>query len=500
MTLTPDQVAWQAVVAEFLPRARRWPSPLTLAQQLDHTVRRTPALDLVDSALVDVANGACERLMVFMPPQEGKSETVSRRFPTWLLSHDRNLRIGIASYELETAMRWGRTIRDDARTFDGTDDQVDLGIRLSADSQAAGRWNLQGGRGGVRCVGIGGALTGWPLDVLIIDDPVKGPEQAHSETYRQRAKDWWQAVARTRLAPGAAVVLVMTRWHEDDLAGWLLADGQDGPWRVISIPARAEQGDVLGRQPGEYLTSARGRTVEQWQRIERGSGPYVWGALYQQHPSPAEGNVFKRLWWRYWRPAPQLGFTSERIDCAGTIWQLNDCWRFGTVDLAASTKTSADWTVIAAWALTLDGDLVLLDRSRVRVDERGHFAAAIPLVERWGLDTLFIEASQFGTTLVRDATRAGVPISPLQADSDKLTRALPYSSRVAAGRVWLPAGQAWTQQWVDEHASFPGGRHDDQVDVGAYATRIAVTAWTPTSGRTTPAPAEHEINLMTVPM
>lgn len=319
---------------------------------------------------------------------------------------------------------------------------------------------------------------------LIIDDPIKDLSAAQSEAYRKRCRDFWQGVAIPRLGPGAKCLLVQTRWHESDMAGWLLAsDGEGnrskgGRWQVVSIPAQAEDdNDVLGRRSGEYMVSARGD--RDWPAIKKSTGTYVWASLYQQRPAPAEGGLFKRLWWRYWSPAPRLSYGSERLDLAGRIFNLSECWRFITGDLAASTRTSADYTVAAAWALTLDGDLVLLDYERARVGEANHYDLFRPLADRWRVDTAFVEATQHSMTLTAEATRSGLHVTPLKADADKFSRALPYSARASAGRVWLPAGSPKVDAFVTEHASFPNGSHDDLVDVGAYAVRVAITQWAP---------------------
>lgn len=335
---------------------------------------------------------------------------------------------------------------------------------------------------------------------LIIDDPIKDLEQAQSAVYRERFQRFWQGVAVPRLGPGARAVLISTRWHEEDAAGWLLqSEGRKedgGRWTVINIPAQAEVGedDPLHRQPGEYMISARGN--RDWEGIKKSVGSYVWAALYQGRPAPAEGGLFKRLWWRY------HSTVGNRMHLGGREYDLRDCWRFATVDLAASTRTSADFTVIAAWARTVGGDLVLLDLVRARIGEEQHFAQARPLVQRWSLDTVFVEASQYGTTLVREATQENVPITPIQAESDKFSRALPYSAWVSSGRVWLPANRPhWLDAWVTEHASFPAASHDDTVDVGSMAVRVAVTKWTPPPA--TPASrtsSSGEVDLARTPM
>jgi hypothetical protein len=371
----------QALKAEqdriaFASKPRRWASPLDMAADLDKTIVRTPALNLINDALVKVANGEIDRLMVSMPPQEAKSTTVSRWYPEWLLSNvDPAMRIIMISYSDEIARRWGADVKRDFETFNGDEGTTDLGVRLRSDSRAAGRWQIEGHRGGMLCAGVAGSVTGRPAEVILIDDPIKDLEQAQSPSYRERFQRFWQGVAVPRLGPGARVVLVQTRWHEEDAAGWLLQhegrreDG--GRWTVINIPAQAEDdNDPLGREPGEYMISARGN--RDWEGVKKSVGTYVWAALYQGRPAPAEGGLFRRLWWRYWSPAPS-DTQGERLDLAGRVWPLTECWRFITGDLAASTRTSADYTVAAAWAMSLDGDLVLLDRVRAKVGEANHF-------------------------------------------------------------------------------------------------------------------------------
>jgi predicted phage terminase large subunit-like protein len=484
VTLAPDlDAAFLNAFAEAVdrkPKARRWASPLDMAQELDPTIVRTPALEIINRELVAVADGREDRLIISMPPQEAKSSTVSFRYPTWLLADvDPDLRIIEISYADEIARRWGSDVKREFESYNGVDDSLDLGVRLRSDSRAAGRWQVEGHRGGMFCAGVAGSVTGRPADLILIDDPIKDLEQAQSATYRERFQRFWQGVAVPRLGPGARVVLVSTRWHEEDAAGWLLQQEGDrrngGRWKVLNIPAQAEEGadDPLGRQPGEYMISARGD--RDWDGIKKSVGSYVWSALYQGRPAPAEGGLFKRIWWRYHT------ISGNTIHLGGRDLDLRDCWRFATVDLAASTRTSADFTVIAAWARTVAGDLVLLDLVRAKIGEDQHFAQAVPLVQRWNLDTVFVEASQYGTTLVREATQNRVPITPIQAEQDKFSRALPYSAWVSSGRVWLPGGNPhWLDAFLTEHASFPAAAHDDTVDVGSMAVRVAVTKWAPT--------------------
>lgn len=482
VTLDPMRGVGAALRELLQPRAaRRWATPGQMAKALDPTTVQTPALDVIDRELVALADGVSDRLMIFMPPQEGKSVRTSQRFVEWLLHREPDLRVAIVSYADEMARRWGSDIKLDVETFNGDDGSVDLGLRLRADSRAAGRWQIEGHKGGVYCVGVGGALTGKPVDLLVLDDPIKDLEQAQSARYRERAQRFWQAVAVPRLGPGARCVLIQTRWHESDLGGWLLAN-EPGRWRVVSIPAIAEaDDDPLGRKPGEAMRSARGS--RDWDRIRESVGEYVWAALYQQRPAPAAGGLFKRNTLRFWTPmAPDASWHGvlggQRVDLGGRAVMLDDCWRFLTVDLAASTKTSADYTAAGAWAISPDGDLILLEARRARIEETGHWDLVRPLREQWAADTVFVESRMFGTTMVIDATKAGVPVAELKADTDKVTRALPATARASAGRFWLPAGEG-SADVVDELLAFPNSAHDDYVDVVSYAARVVAAHWLP---------------------
>jgi predicted phage terminase large subunit-like protein len=464
---------WELAARRYEPPVRRWPSPLAMATDLDPSTVRTPALNLIDSALVDVADGGSDRLMVFMAPQEGKSHAVSRRLPEWLLAVDPTLRVGIVSYGAELAESFGRTAKRDIELH------PELGIEIRRDSRAAGRWDTEQG-GGLYCVGLAGALTGRPLDYLIYDDVIKDRAEAESAAHRQRAWDHWDQVGRTRLSSRGKVVMTLTRWHTDDLPGRLLAREPE-LWRVLSIPAIAEDDDPLGRAPGEEMLSARGRPPGYFRDLQARMAAYPFRAIYQQSPTSPKGSLFPRDGWRFWN----WHRWPDQIDLGGQTRDLRDCWRFITADLAASTKTSADWTVAAAWALTMDRQLVCLGRVRDRTAETGHWDLIRPLAEEWRTVDVGVESTMMGTVLVRQATRAGLQPFDLHADRDKVTRAIPAGHMVRQGQVWLPAGADWLDDAIGEAADFPAGAHDDWVDVMAYAAKL-VTGWHPTQSPATP--------------
>lgn len=476
-----EKAAWARCVEAFRPKPvkpRRWASPLDMACELNPATVRTPALEAINAALVRLADKPGQgRLAVFMSPQEGKSSLCSYWNPLWLLVDNPDLRIIAVSYNAEKSREWGAEVKNAIENWNGDDGMTDLGLRLRADTRAAGRWKVDGHIGGLYCAGIESGITGRAGDYICVDDPTKNLQEAQSEAKRGKVTSTYRGAIIPRLGPGAKLVWIQTLWHEaETIQGILSNEGRD--WEVIRIPALADSpDDPLGRTIGEPMQSARGE--RNWAKIRRDVGEYVFSALYQQRPSPAEGGLFRRLWWRYWSPGPRFD-GRERLDLAGRSRPLDECWRFITGDLAASTRTSADYTVAAAWALTIDGDLVLLDYVRAKISEANHYDLFRPLAQRWAVDTAFVEATQHSMTLTAEAARSGLHVTPLRADIDKFSRALPYSARASGGRVWLPAGMGdKTKTWVDEHAAFPSGTHDDLVDTGAYAVRVAVTKWQP---------------------
>lgn len=504
-----DRIAWDTCLAEFVPKPsppRRWASPLDMACDLDTTIVRTPALEVINAAIVDLIDGRTpgNRLAVFMPPQEGKSTLCSKWTPLWVLvCVNPDLRIIDISYAAEHARFWGGEVKNALEAHNGDEGTVDLELRLRPDSRSAGRWHINKHRGGIYCAGVNGAITGKPGDGILVDDPIKGMKEAQSETVRKNTMSVYRGSIVPRCAPKTWILWVQTLWHEDEPIAQITAN-EAGRWRIVRIPAICDSpDDPLGRRIGEPMVSARGD--RDWDVTRKAVGEYVFAAEYQQHPAPVQGGLFKRIWWRYWTRTPGFDAAGERLSLAGRTVALADCWRFITGDLAASTKTSADWTVASAWALTPFGDLVLLDRTRGRVGEEEHFDLFRPLAQRWQVDTIFLEKSQHSTTLVVEATKSGLHVTPLDADADKFTRALPASKWASNGNLWLPAGALWLDGpdgWVTEHANFPNGSHDDQVDTCGYAVRVAVTKWAPPPPPATPPIQQTptEIDFMSVPM
>ena len=310
---TPDQI--DALLLRLKREATRVriagerPSAGKLAAYVDPMTVQTPALDSIDDGIEWALATPDARLAIAMSPQEGKSTRCAVWAPIRALQLDPERRIIVASYAEGLASEHARTARNlienyGSRARDpltGIPLPDKLGLELADDKSAAGHWTIKGHRGGVFAAGVGGGMTGRPADLIIIDDPYKNMEEADSAAYRSKVDEWFRAVVTTRLAPGAPIILIQTRWNEDDLAGSLLSHDRALPegereWRFLNIPALAEEGtpDALKREPGTYLQSARGRTPADWERIKRAVGPRVWSALYQGRPTPAGGGLFSR--------------------------------------------------------------------------------------------------------------------------------------------------------------------------------------------------------------
>ncbi len=464
MTSSVLQV-WDRVALAFAPNKPNWATPGDLARELDPRVVQTPALELIDAELVRLFNTPDGRLILSMPPQEGKSSRVAEMFPLWVLTQRPDTRIVVASYSMTLARRNGRAIRDRITA------NPQLGLRIRGDLHAQHEWQLDGHLGGVYAAGIGTSLTGRPADLMIIDDPIKDRAEANSRRYRDNVWDWWTDVASTRLAPGAPVVLVLTRWHEDDLAGRLVAAPDGHLWRVINIPAQADHDpakgevDPLGRVPGEYMISARGRTQQQWEAIKIRSGSRTWASLYQGRPAPAEGGIFKREWWREYREPRWV----VRED--GTHWVIGADEVIQSWDMAFKGTEDSDFVCGQVWA-RFGLHVYLLDQVHDRLTFVETRKAVRRLSAKWPQAVLkLVEDTANGPAVINSLRHVVAGLVPESPNSSKEARASAVAPFVEAGQVFLPAPEIapWVTRFIDEHANFPNDAHDDQVDAMSQA-------------------------------
>lgn len=389
--------------------------------------------------------------MVFMPPRHGKSEFISRYSTAWILGKFPDTRIILASYEADFAATWGRKARDLLEEHGPSL----FGIRVSGKSSAANRWDIEGYEGGMVTAGVNGPITGKGADIGIIDDPVKNDQEAMSVTYQERTYEWYKSTFRTRLQKDGAIILIMTRWHENDLAGKLLAvQEEDGEkWEVVSLPAIAEEGDLLGRNPGQPLCPEL-FTKEALESIKKAVGSFWWASLYQQRPSPAEGGIFKRNWWQYYRQAP------DRFD------EIIQSW-----DMAFKDTKTSDFVVGQVWGRK-GADKYLLDQVRDRLDFPATVQAVRNISAKWPqARAKLVEDKANGPAVIATLTNEIPGLIAVNPEGGKIVRAQAVSPDIEAGNVYLPDPSIapWVHDFVEECAAFPNGANDDQVDAMTQA-------------------------------
>uniref|UniRef100_A0A6M3KVF4 Putative terminase n=1 Tax=viral metagenome TaxID=1070528 RepID=A0A6M3KVF4_9ZZZZ len=312
-------------------------------------------------------------------------------------------------------------------------------MAIIPERQAAHEWGTWSG-GSYYAVGIGGGLTGRGYDIGVIDDPVKDEEEATSLTYRERAWDWYQKVFRTRAEPDAAIIVVMTRWHEDDLVGRLLEQMRKDPtsdqWEVLHL---------LAIKDGQALWPAR-YPLEVLEKTRASMGSRAFESLYQGNPTVAEGQIIKREWWKYFREKP-------------TFTRMIHSW-----DTAFKDKSQNDYSVCTVWGEALNG-YYLLDVWRAKVEFPELKRAAIALDARDSPSAVAVEDKASGQSLIQELRRdTKIPVLPVKVDINKVARANAITPLIEAGKVFLPENAPWLFDYIEELSAFPNATHDDQVD------------------------------------
>ena len=405
----------------------------------------------IAEALHRVEQGLCKRLMIFAPPRHGKSMETSEFFPARYLGLHPDRYIIHATYGQELADDFGRKIRNQI-----LDPEFPFpNCKLSGDSASQKRFTTTQG-GSYFALGVGGAATGRGAHLLLIDDPLKNREEADSKTIREKLKGWYKSVAYTRLMPGGAVVIIQTRWHEDDLSGWLLREHQSEGWEVLNIPAIAEDDDILGREIGEALWPTD-YPIEVLEKIKEQLGSRDWSALYQQRPSPDGGSVFEIDWFRRYNNLP-------------SDFNL----LIHSYDTASKDKEMNDPSVFQSWKSSPKG-YYLADLMRRRVQFPDLKRMVTSYAERDNPHAILIEDKSSGQQLIQDLrAETRLPIIPVMPVKSKLARAQGVSGTVEAGRVFIPNMASWLVDYEAEVEAFPVGVHDDQVDCMSQALRYLI--------------------------
>ena len=394
-----------------------------------------------------IATGEIKRLIVNMPPRHTKSEFASYLLPSWMVGRNPKLKIIQATHTGELAIKFGRKAK---HLLDSEEYHKIFETRLQEDSKAAGRWETAQG-GEYFAAGVGGAITGRGADLLIIDDP-HSEQDAMSSSALEHAYEWYTSGPRQRLQPGAAIVLVMTRWSTKDLTAMLLKQQKEvkgDQWTVIEFPAIMEHGPVWP----EYWNQ------EELDKIKATLPVAKWNAQWMQNPTSEEGAIIKREWWRKWK--------SEHIPLLHHVIQ--------SYDTAYMKKETADFSAITTWGVffpTEDAgaNLILLDSIKGRYEFPELRRKALENYKYWQPDTVLIEAKAAGLPLTYELRKMDIPVVTFTPSrgNDKHVRVNSVAPLFESGMIWAPDYQ-FAQEVIEECAAFPYGDHDDLVDTTTQA-------------------------------
>jgi predicted phage terminase large subunit-like protein len=417
---------------------------------------------LLCSYLDDFCKGKIERLMVFMPPRHGKSELVSRRLPAFLLGQNPDLQIITASYSDSLAAQMNRDVQriieSPEYSFLFPETRLgsisDSGVRYMRNS---GMFEVIGRRGRYKSAGIGTGITGMGADIAIIDDPVKDQTEADSKQYRERAWNWYSSVLHTRLEKNARVLFTMTRWHEDDLAGRLLAQSESDPdadkWIILNLPALKEDKNNPDdpRKIGEPLWESK-YNQKKMNQIRHSVGTRVWNALYQQRPSAMEGNLVLRDWLKIYNTRPEF----DEI-CI-------------SADLTYKKGEFSDFAVVEAWGRK-GPDLYLLEQIRGQMNFPEQLDAIREMSNRYPTAAKYIEEAANGAAVIQTLKEEIMGIIPIKPRTSKEARLQAVAHLYEAGNVYYPNPKfnKWVETNIEELVSFPNALNDDTVDTATMA-------------------------------
>lgn len=437
---------------------------------------------LVASKLDQFVKGEIKNLAITMPPRHTKSELVSRRLPAFIFGVNPNAKIISCSYGADLAAMMNRDVQKiitspeykevfPNTTLNESNVRTDSHGSYLRNSEI---FEIVGYKGIYKCAGVGGSITGFGFDYGIIDDPIRNRADAESPTYRQNIKNWYNSVFRTRKQKGAGILITLTRWQEDDLLGWVLDLAAKNPnvdqFELISLPALSEEplapyDERTG--PNQALWDEEFST-EDMLRTKETLTTYEWLSLYQQRPSAAAGNLVKKENFKY------CTLQNNILDLGTKKYLLNQCKIFQTCDPAASTKTSADYFVLATWAQTPLNELALIDLIRTRLETPDQVPLFKQQYIRWHPVFQAVEKTGLGISLYQTLLREGLPVQKIEADSDKVTRFIPAATRISAGVVYFLAGAPWLNDYETELLGFPNAAHDDMVDCTSTACAVVI--------------------------
>lgn len=405
--------------------------------------------DFLKDDLYDERGNLCKILIICMPPQHGKSMAISESLPSWFLGNNPDKRVILISYNTDFARKFGRRNLNKLKEFG----HEFFGISLS--KQQDDEVEIEDHTGSMISRGVLSGITGNPGDLIIIDDCIKNREEALSDTYREKIWDEYLASIKTRLSSSGKIILIQTRWHEDDLAGRVIQNEGD---KVVEInfPCEAEEFDILGRKKGEALFPEIGKDTEWLQDFKRSyitqSGHRTWVSLFQGRPSAIEGNLLKRSWWKYYDEMPPA---------FDRICQSWDC--------AFKDNDNSSYVVGQVWGM-IDLDCYLLDQIRARIDYPTTKREIINMTRKWPLtNRIFIEDKANGSAVIQELQSSIPGIIPVDDKGGKIARASAMSGYLESGHLFIPKNAPFVNDFLDECSAFPDSVNSDQVDAMSQA-------------------------------
>jgi predicted phage terminase large subunit-like protein len=396
-----------------------------------------------------IARGELKRVIINLPPRHTKSEFASYLFPAWMIGRNPHLKIMQATHTADLSVRFGRKVKN---LMESEEYKKIFQTKLRSDSKAAYRWETDDG-GEYYAAGVGGSIAGRGADLFIVDDP-HSEQDAMSPTALENAWEWYSSGPRQRLQPGGTIILVMTRWGENDLTARLLRQSANDPkadqWEVIEFPAILPSGKPLWP---EYWK------IEELERVKASIPLTQWNAQYMQTPTSDTAAIIKRDWWKPWKKGsiPPLQYVMQSYDTA-----------------FLKTRT-ADFSAIQTWGVFYPSEggppnVILLDAKKGRWEFPELKKIAHDEYKYWDPETVLIEAKAAGHPLTQELRATGIPVvnfSPSRGN-DKHVRMNSVAPLFEAGLVWYPE-TSWAEEVIEEMAAFPFGEHDDHCDAATQA-------------------------------